>query len=126
LTTYPDYICYRRDGKGNLYREEAVLHANSDGESIKTIAQSLYDGDDDGDTVQVFRLDRQNPASSADVTAEVVSTMEAIHVADWKRDEDGWLHPLIAAFAERHFHDENIAAGLDRDPRTGQRYRRVA
>lgn len=122
MTIYPDFICYRNDGAGAVYREEAVLHTNADGETVKTIARDLYDGQDDGDTVQVFRLDRAAPTNSADMTAEVVAEMEALHCHDLAYERGEWVHPLIADFAERHWHDQNRAEGTTHDPETGRRY----
>jgi len=122
LTTYPDFICYQRDGKSGLFRAEVVLPSNSDGETISTIARTLYDAEDNGDTVQVFRLYRDNPANSADVTAEVVTEMETLHCQDLAYERGEWVHPLIVDFADRHWHEENRAEGATRDPHTGQRY----
>ena len=122
MITYPDFICYQRDGRSGLFRAEVALPSNSDGETVQTIARTLYDGEDDGDTVQVFCLDRQNPAHSADVTAEVVTEMETLHCHDLAYERGEWVHPLISDFVERHWHEENRAEGMTRDPQTGRRY----
>lgn len=82
-----DYILYRRDDAGNRWREETVLHVNSDGDTIATIAKHLTDWQDDGETVRIYRVSFTDPARCGFVTAEVAAVM----LDTFEREY--WLHP---------------------------------